>query len=326
VGKIQKIENLIRDGLVESAISEIVDDIEKGNPYYNDIILQSSRFSNVKRSHNNGLLSQEQYSIEVNKINNAVLELGKKIYKIEASKKTSYARIIIGSLIVLALLAGVFFVMNPAEQKASNQTTEKPEAKPNDSSKNQPIPKLPSFQMGDSLYLKKTYVIGYSEISNQGSQKDENGHQISAISSEWKVVEGYGIIDAFLTLTNNASEYLKINSIKVEVTDFSSFNKDFDEESNVDKGDHPYFKEDVAFSYTFSNEVAKTYSASNFKQIVCPKNKGKLVKLELTPAEMGAYDLDLIVEYSIGSYNDTYRTSITKNDKLLFLPENKVNN
>ena len=69
------IRNFISEGEIESSLRLLINHVKnKDNELYNNVVLISSRFSNLKNDNILGLISQERYSIESNKIVYSILE------------------------------------------------------------------------------------------------------------------------------------------------------------------------------------------------------------------------------------------------------------
>jgi len=76
------IRNHISEGEIESSLRLLIDYVKnKDVDLYNNIILLSSRFSNLKNDNILGIISQEEYSIENNKVVYSILETIKLLEK-----------------------------------------------------------------------------------------------------------------------------------------------------------------------------------------------------------------------------------------------------
>ncbi|MEZ4988592.1 MAG: hypothetical protein R2795_26820 [Saprospiraceae bacterium] len=74
----EKIRNLVGKGETSQAISEL-SQLANSSAWLHGVILQSARFSNINRQLLLGLVPFETATIELNKINNAILEITKEI-------------------------------------------------------------------------------------------------------------------------------------------------------------------------------------------------------------------------------------------------------
>lgn len=66
--------------LKKGEIEKVINDFEKlareiSNRFYNDIILQSARFNAIKQDRNRGIINDENYRMQINRINYALLDL-----------------------------------------------------------------------------------------------------------------------------------------------------------------------------------------------------------------------------------------------------------
>lgn len=76
------IRNYISEGETESSLRLLVEYVKnKDQELYNNVVLISSRFSNLKNDNVLGIISQEKYSIESNKIVYSILETIKLLEK-----------------------------------------------------------------------------------------------------------------------------------------------------------------------------------------------------------------------------------------------------
>jgi len=106
--KLSKVKELISEGLTDIALAQLEKEISANNIFYNEITILKSRLNQLNKDNRAGILSNESFTLERNKINSSTLSLLTKLNKFSKKGKKKKLLKLSGLILIFIITPGLY--------------------------------------------------------------------------------------------------------------------------------------------------------------------------------------------------------------------------